>query len=83
MCLCRCLCLQLLSSELRIESSRVLQAVRFLLARQCLQAERDVIRRRQAEAEAQYRASKEVDELEQTLSDQTALATSVGGASVP
>ena len=49
---------KLLVSELRVESSRVLQAIRFLVTRDCLAKERNEIRQKQQEAEEQHRRSK-------------------------
>ena len=75
-------------SELRIESSRVLQAVRFLLSRQCLQVERDALKQQQNDAEEQYREStaqerRQQQEERKSAVEDTAQGTAVPGASVP
>jgi len=53
---------KLLANELRTESSRVLQAVRWIVSKQFLQAQRDVRTQQQREAERLYRESKAAEQ---------------------
>jgi hypothetical protein len=51
-------CIQLLSSETLLESSRLLQAIRYIVSNDCFSTVRDEQTRKQKEAEEQYQKQK-------------------------